>query len=66
MDRRLWWDIGKKKIKELAISCSHQLKNELDASIQNVENSIQTEKDVSKLASLTDTLRVLWDKKSIS
>ena len=39
-DSRLWWDIGKKKIKELTISCAQQLHREADSQIKDIEMQI--------------------------
>ena len=59
---QIWWDLGKKKIKETAIWCASKLKSDRDIRKKYLENclnkeQIKEEKDIRKLKSLENSLK---------
>ena len=66
-DKNMWWDIGKKRIKEVAISVSKIIASESNREMHTLENRLKflNDRDIqsSELNSVKDELRKLHEKR---
>ena len=64
-----WWDLGKKKIKELTIWCASKIKADMDQELKYLEfclnkESSKTARDLQKIKTLEDSIRKIYQQKA--
>ena len=66
---QIWWDLGKKKIKELTIWCASKIKADMDQELKYLEFCLNKEnskinRDPSKIKSLEDSIKKIFQEKA--
>ncbi len=68
-DLNMWWDLGKKRVKELAMWCANKINYDRKFKVSNLEQTLERleqncESDKNEICDVRDRLKKLYEEKS--